>query len=530
MTLTSPPTQVRESSPAASPLDAATTSGLVAQARAGDGGLHMVHTPLTGTVLGQVPLSSVAQVEQAYAVAAAAQEAWARVAMRQRAQVLLAFHDLVLRRQSFLLDLIQSESGKSRGQAFEEIADVAIVARHYARTAGRTLRERRPLGALPGLSQVVESRVPKGVVGIVSPWNYPLSLAITDALPALMAGNAVVLRPDLQGSFTALAAVRLLREAGLPEAVLQVVLGDGSSIGAAVLERADHVCFTGSTATGRRVGEAAGARLVGASLELGGKNALYVAQDADLDRAVPGAVRACFSSAGQLCISTERVLVHADVYDEFVPRFVAAATALRLGNALAYGYDLGPLVSAQQLERVSSHVEEARRKGATVLAGGRSRPDIAPFAYEATILEGVTPAMACRDEETFGPVVAVYPVADDAAAIALANDTAYGLNASVWTRDIARGRRIAQAIRTGTVNINEGYAAAWGSVAAPMGGMKASGLGRRHGTEGILRFTESQNVTAQRLIPIAPAFGLSDSGFATALTASLRVLKAIGRS
>jgi len=296
-----------------------------------------------------------------------------------------------------------------------------------------------------------------------------------------MAGNAVVLRPDVLGMLTALAAVEMLREAGLPREVLQVVLGDGATIGAAVLDRADYVCFTGSTPTGRRVAQAAGERLVGASLELGGKNSLYVAADADLNRAVPGAVRSCFSSAGQLCISTERVIVHESVYDDFVARFVAATTALRMGSNLTWGYDLGSLISADQLDRVGAHVADAVAKGATVLAGGRARPDIAPFAYEATVLADVTAAMTCRDEETFGPVVAIYRVASDEEAIALANDTAYGLNASVWTRDISRGRRIAGAIRTGTVNINEGYAAAWGSVAAPMGGMKASGIGRRHG-------------------------------------------------
>ena len=489
---------------------------------------HTVCTPLTGEAVAEVPLSTLADVEAAYAVARAAQPAWAARPMAERAEILLAFHDVVLTRQPTLLDLVQLESGKARGQAFEEVADVAIVARHYARTAARTLRPRRRSGALPGLSQVVESRIPKGVVGIVSPWNYPLSLSITDALPALMAGNAVVLRPDLLGMLTALAAVEMLREAGLPREVLQVVLGDGATIGAAVLDRADYVCFTGSTPTGRRVAQAAGERLVGASLELGGKNSLYVAADADLNRAVPGAVRSCFSSAGQLCISTERVIVHESVYDDFVARFVAATTALRMGSNLTWGYDLGSLISADQLDRVGAHVADAVAKGATVLAGGRARPDIAPFAYEATVLADVTAAMTCRDEETFGPVVAIYRVASDEEAIALANDTAYGLNASVWTRDISRGRRIAGAIRTGTVNINEGYAAAWGSVAAPMGGMKASGIGRRHGEEGILRFTESQNVTAQRLVPIAPAFGLDDRRFAAALTTSLRVLKAVG--
>ncbi len=482
---------------------------------------------MTGAVIATLRLSTVEDVDSAYAAARAAQPAWAARPLAEKGAILRRFHDLVLARQPQLLDLVQLESGKARLHAFEEVADVAIVARHYAATARRTLAPRRRRGVFPVLSQVVEARIPKGVVGIVSPWNYPLSLSITDALAALMAGNCVVLRPDLQSPLTALAGVELLREVGLPAGVFQVVLGSGSSIGAAVLGRADYACFTGSTPTGRRVAAAAGERLIGASLELGGKNAVYVADDADLDKAIPGVIRACFSSAGQLCISTERVLVHADVYAAFVPRFVAAVRALRLGTGLHWGYDLGSLASADQLAAVEAHVADARAKGATVLVGGQARPDLGPYVYEPTVLEGVTPEMACRDEETFGPVVALYRVVDDAAAVALANDTAFGLNASVWTRDLARGRRVAAQIRTGTVNINEAYAAAWGSVAAPMGGMKASGIGRRHGQEGILRFTESQNVTAQRVLPIAPVMGLSDEKFARALTGALKVMKGL---
>ncbi len=488
-----------------------------------------ITSPLTGEVLLDLPLSTEADVERAFAEARVAQAEWAQTPVAERERVLLRFHDLALAQQGDLLDLVQLESGKARAHAFEEIADLAICSRHYGRNAAIYLRgERRP-GAFPILSQATVLRHPKGVVGIVSPWNYPLSLSVTDAFAALVAGNAVVLRPDTLTSLTALRAVDILDQAGLPHGVLQVVLGSGATIGQAVLDRADYVCFTGSTETGREVAAGLGRRLVGVSLELGGKNPLIVRRDADLRRTVPGALRGVFASGGQLCMSIERLIVDQHIEPAFTAQFARAVKAMRLGPELSFGYDMGSLLNAAQLRAVTEHVDDARAKGAQVLAGGRARPDLGPYFYEPTVLAGVTPEMRCYREETFGPLVSIYAVPNDDAAVALANDTEYGLNASIFTRDIRAGRALAARIHAGTVNINEGYAAGWAAMSSPMGGMGASGIGRRHGAEGIWKYTEPQTIAVQRVTDFGAPFGLSDKTWASVLTTSLRAMKAYGR-
>jgi succinate-semialdehyde dehydrogenase / glutarate-semialdehyde dehydrogenase len=434
-------------------------------------------------------------------------------------------HDLVLREQGEILDVIQTETGKARSHAFEEVVDVAINSRYYARTAASVLKAHGRSGALPVLTSTREVRHPKGVVVVISPWNYPLALSASDALPALIAGNAVVSRPDNQTALTTLWAHELAEKAGLPKDVWQVVLGRGKNIGNELIARADFVDYTGSTATGRTIAEQAGARLVGCSLELGGKNAMLVLEDANIGKVADGAIRACFSSAGQLCESMERIYVHDEVYDGFVEQFLGNIAAMRLGADLAFDSDMGSLTFARQLESVSEHVEDARAKGATVLAGGRHRPDLGPYFYEPTVLADVTREMKVFAEETFGPVVSLYRVKSDDEAIELANDTAYGLNASVWTKDTARGRRIAERLRAGAVNVNEGYAAAWGSVDAPAGGRGDSGMGRRHGAEGILKYTDVQTIATQRLLPIAPLPGMSHETWARTLTVALHVMR-----
>ncbi|WP_326797881.1 succinic semialdehyde dehydrogenase [Streptomyces sp. NBC_01808] len=537
-------TETAVGNPTASASDGARTAGAVAaefvtpalverltRGVAGTGTVA-VRSPLTGEVLADVPEAGPADVEAAFERARAAQRAWAARPVRERAAVLLRFHDLLLRDQDEVLDLVQLETGKARLHAHEEVQSVTVAARHYGRRAPAYLGPKRHTGALPTLTKVTELRHPRGVVGQIAPWNYPLELSVGDALPALVAGNALVMKPDSKTPLTALWARRKLVEAGLPEEVWQVVIGPGPVVGPEIVRHADYVSFTGSTRTGREVAQGAAARLVGASLELGGKNPMLVLADADVEKAAAGAVRAAFASAGQLCISVERLYVHESVADAFLARFVARTRALRLGNTLGYGADMGSLVSAQQLETVTRHVDEAVGKGAEVLAGGRARPDVGPYFYEPTILDGVEPGMTVCDEETFGPVVSVYRFRDEDDAVARANATPYGLNASVWTKDGRRGGRIAARIQAGTVNVNEAYVAAYGSVQAPAGGMKDSGVGRRHGSEGILKYTESQTVAQQRVVPLAP-FALGplryddDKSYAAFMSRGLRALKAL---
>ncbi|GAA4073113.1 succinic semialdehyde dehydrogenase [Streptomyces hundungensis] len=505
------------------------TGQLVAQLTRGVAGSGRTanHTPFTGEKLADLPESTPEDVADAFARARAAQRSWAATPVRARAAVLLRFHDLVLARQAEVLDLIQLETGKARLHAHEEVQAVAVAARHYGRKAPAYLKPKRHTGVVPTLTKVTELRQPRGVVGQIAPWNYPLELSVGDALPAFVSGNAVVMKPDTETALTALWARDLLIEAGLPAEVFQVVLGEGPVVGPEVVRHADYVSFTGSTRTGREVAQGAAARLVGVSLELGGKNAMLVLHDADVEKAAAGAVRACFSSAGQLCISIERLYVHESIADAFLERFAARTKAMRLGRSLAYGADMGSLVGERQLETVTRHVEEAVAKGARLIAGGMARPDIGPLFYEPTILDGVEAPMAVCTEETFGPVVSVYRFTDEDEVIERANATPYGLNSSVWTKDSRRGHEVAARLGTGTVNINEGYAPAYGSVQSPMGGMKDSGLGRRHGSEGILKYTEAQTVAQQRLIPLAPSFGMDDEKYAAFMTRSLKAMKAL---
>ena len=310
----------------------------------------------------------------------------------------------------------------------------------------------------------------------------------------------------------------------MDERWLQVVTGPGPELGPPLIEAVDYMMFTGSTRTGRLIAEQCSRRLIGFSAELGGKNPMIVLADADLDAAVEGAVRGCFGSSGQLCISIERLYVEDAVYDAFVPALVERVAGMHLAARLGWEGDMGPLTSADQLATVARHVEDALSRGARALVGGRARPDLAPWFFEPTLLEGVTADMELFRDETFGPVVSVYRVRDEDEAVTAANDSEYGLNASIWAQ-ARHGQQVATRVRCGTVVVNDAYAPAWGSTDAPMGGVKSSGVGRRHGREGIVKYTEPQTVATQRVLPIAPPAGVSGERYAALLTGALRVLR-----
>lgn len=512
-----------------SPLDRAAAQELTRDLTATAKTTAAIVAPFTGEVLHDLPQSSVADVEAAAEAARAAQRDWWASGFAHRRSVLLRAHDLLLERRERLLDAVQTETGKTRGQAFEEVFQAASATRYAALAARRTLSPKRRRAGIPVVMSTGVRYEPKGLVGVITPWNYPLSLAIMDIAPALAAGNGVVQKADDQAALSVLMARRAFVDAGVPAALWGVVAGPGAEIGSAVVDVADHVCFTGSTATGRLVAERASRRLIGASLELGGKNPMIVLDDVDPAKAAADAAYGCFAAAGQLCVSMERVYVETGVADAFLRAFAERTASLTLGTAFDYSTDVGSLATKAQFDRVTAHIEDAVAKGATVVAGGRPRPDLGPFFLEPTVLTGVTSEMACAREETFGAVVAVHVVASADEAVARANDSAYGLNAAVLSGSRSRGREVAARVDAGSVNVNEGYRATFSSVDAPMGGVKQSGLGRRNGPEGLLRFVESRTIASSTGVLQLPRTGREFARLVGTMLLYLRVAKALRR-
>ncbi|MDQ2699033.1 MAG: aldehyde dehydrogenase family protein, partial [Actinomycetota bacterium] len=365
----------------ATTIDRALTDELTADITTSGTETAPVLAPFTGELLHDLPISTLQDVEDAAAAARVAQAAWWAAGDAHRRRVLLKAHDLLLERTEELLDILQTESGKTRGQAFEEIFQGANVTRYAALGARRALATKRRRAGIPLVTITHVTYRPKGLAGVITPWNYPVSLSLMDVVPALATGNAVLQKADNQGALSILASRRAYIDAGVPAALWPVVTGPGAEIGSAVIDEADVVCFTGSTPTGKQVAAQAASKLTYASLELGGKNPMIVLDDVNPAHAASAAVYACFSSMGQLCVSDERIFVQRAVAEPFIAEFVKRTKALKQGAALDYSTDVGALTLPSQVERVQEHVDDAVAKGATVLAGGRIRTDLGPNFY-----------------------------------------------------------------------------------------------------------------------------------------------------
>jgi succinate-semialdehyde dehydrogenase/glutarate-semialdehyde dehydrogenase len=479
----------------------------------------------TGEVLVELPQSTPADIERAFAEARAAQTAWARTPLAERLAVFKRAHTLFIDNAHLIADLIQAESGKNRRMALEETCDPPMVMSHYLKRAPKLLGPKRRGGPVPIVSSSTEVRVPKGVIGVIAPWNFPFATGLSDAIPALIAGNAVVVKPDNKTALSPLFGISLLEQAGLPRGLFQVVCGEGPDIGPTLIDNANYVMFTGSTNTGRVIGERAGRNLIGCCLELGGKNPMIVLEDADLDETVQGALFGVFGNTGQICMHIERIYLPESTYDEFRDKFVAAAEALEIGASYDFGPELGSLISPEHRDRVRAHVEDAVAKGAIVLTGGKARDDLGPAFFEPTVLEGVTTDMLAGSTETFGPVVALHRYRTLDEAIALANDTDYGLNASVWGRDLKAAHQVALRIESGNVNINDSLATAFASKGTPSGGVKKSGVGSRHGDSGLTKYTDVQNVGTLKKQVMGARPGQDYDEYAKSMLSGLKMMR-----
>jgi acyl-CoA reductase-like NAD-dependent aldehyde dehydrogenase len=455
-----------------------------------------ISNPATLEPVGEIEVQTAVDVGAAIERARKAQPEWAALGFEGRARFLRRAVDVLLDRQDEFVDVIVAETGKPRVEALAaEILTSCDALQFYAKRARRILADRTvPLHLLKTKKLVLSYR-PLGVVGIITPWNFPFVLSLNPTAQALIAGNSVVLKPSEVTPFSGRLVETLWREAGLPEGVFNLVAGDGETGSALVEGGVDKVSFTGSVRTGRKVAEACGRNLVPFTLELGGKDPMIVCADADLERAARGAVWGAFANAGQVCTSTERVYVIDEVADEFTRRVLEETAALRQGHEGEF--DVGAIIWPQQLDVIEAHMEDARSRGAQVLAGGRRNPALPGYFYEPTVLTGVDHDMAIMRDETFGPILPIMRVPDEETALRLANDSRYGLNANVWTRNKRKGTELAKAIESGCAVVNDAMIT-YGVTEAPFGGAKDSGIGKVNGELGLKGYCRVQSIVVHR--------------------------------
>ena len=479
--------------------------------------------PATGAEIGRAPLSSAEEVRQAVARARQAQPAWAKLSFRERGRVVLKARNLMLAARNEVALLVSKETGKPVAEALSmEIVPTLDSMHYFAHASEGLLRPQQidigQYGLMGRSSRLVFK--PLGVIGIISPWNFPLATPADEVVMGLMAGNAVVLKPSELTPLIALKLGEIFQRAGLPAGLLEIVTGDGSTGAALVDARVDKIMFTGSVATGKRVAEAAAKYLTPVVLELGGKDPMIVLEDADLRNAARGAVWGAFANSGQACASVERCYVQESIAAKFVDAIVSETRTLKQGLGTDHDTDVGAMTNERQRKIVEEHVSDAVQRGATVLTGGRRGANSEGFFYEPTVLTNVNHSMTIMRDETFGPILPVMTFKTDDEAITLANDSVFGLTASVWTRNIARGQRIAERIEAGTVMVNE-VVYTHGIAQTPWGGVKDSGYGRTHGRMGLLELVTPKHIHVNRIFFLPDLWWFRYNPGATKLFGSL---------
>ncbi|MGH2917023.1 MAG: aldehyde dehydrogenase family protein [Solirubrobacteraceae bacterium] len=459
-----------------------------------------VENPATGEVIAHVPDLPPEKVTELAALGRAAQPGWQALGFDGRARVLRRMQKWLMDNHKRVTSTIISETGKTQEDAYlAELNYTGGALAFWLKNAKKFLADEKvPVSTLAIKGKQLRVRYePVGLVGVIGPWNYPLTNSFGDCIPALLAGNSVILKPSEITPLTSLMLAEGLAQSGLPDHVFQVATGRGAT-GAALVDEADMIMFTGSTATGKRIMERAAQTLTPVSLELGGKDPLIVLADADLDRAAHAAAYYSMQNSGQTCISIERAYVEEPVYDEFVAKVAKIVGGLRQGQSTAAGtVEVGSMTFPKQIEIVEDHVQDALAKGARALTGGKRREGPGLF-YEPTVLVDVNHSMKAMTQETFGPTLPIMRVADAEEAIALANDSPYGLGAAIYTGDAKRGRQLARRLQSGAVCINDALLNYF-AVEMPQGGWKTSGLGSRHGRQGIRKFTKQQSLLVSRV-------------------------------
>ena len=464
--------------------------------------------PATDEIIAQFKSTDPAEIPAILERACAAQSAWRLQSVRERATTLRRLRDAIFDARDEIAATISRESGKPRVEAvFAEIILALDTADFVARRAPKWLRAAR----VPHHNIAVKAKSgwleyePLGVVAIISPWNYPFAIPIAQVIPALAAGNAVVLKPSELTPATGALIGEIAARAKLPENLVQIVQG-GAEVGSALIEAGpDKVCFTGSVETGRKIAEACARKLIPSVLELGGKDPMIVLAGADLEIASSAAVWGSFMNCGQACLSVERVYVEQPIAEKFTQLCAAKTEKLRLGPPSDPDAEVGPMIRLRQLERVERQLQDAVARGAQILTGGERRPDLGPNFLAPAVVTNVDPSMDLMREETFGPVLAIRAVESAAEAIAMANASPFSLSASVWTRDADAGRKVASQLRAGAVMIND-VASYYGIAEAPHGGRGASGWGRAHGHFGLLEMVHAKYIDIDRLPRVAKSW------------------------